>query len=60
MTACNESKGSQAQGRGLTQGTVPVWKKGLQTLKNCAMTGGVPTDLSNPAPLGHKSEGFTA
>jgi len=36
MTVSNESKGSQAQGRGLTQGTVPVWKKGPRTLKNCA------------------------
>jgi hypothetical protein len=33
MTANNDSKESQAQGRGLTQGTVPVWKKGLRTLK---------------------------
>jgi len=45
MTANNESKESQVQGRGLTQRTIPVWKKGLRTLKNCARTGGVPTDL---------------
>jgi hypothetical protein len=45
MTANNESKESQVEGRGLTQRTVPVWKKGLRTLKNCARTRGVPTDL---------------
>ena len=45
MTANNESKERQVQGRGLTQGTVPTWKKGLRALKNCARTGGVPTDL---------------
>jgi len=43
MTANNESKESQAQGRSLSQGTDPVWKKGLRTLKICARKGGVPT-----------------
>lgn len=45
MTANNVSKESQVQGRGLTLGTVPVWKKGLRTLQNCARRGGVSTDL---------------
>lgn len=57
MTANNESKESQAQGRGLTQCTVPVWKKGLRTLKNCARKG-VPTDLLTQHLSEHKSEGL--
>jgi hypothetical protein len=47
MTANNESSESQVQGRRLTQGTVLVWKKGLQTLKNCARPDGMPTDILN-------------
>jgi hypothetical protein len=47
MTANNESRESQVQGRRLTQGTDPVWKKGLQTLKSCTRPGGMPTDILN-------------